>query len=100
MKTQTRISQAITTKIIVVTATKPYRIKATCERGSITLSSDIFESFESGHRGTACALCDKFVKEDTEKYGSDPARNPWAGEFVTGQIKSGLYVHVFTNQEN
>lgn len=86
--------QAIITKVIPATNTKPTRIKASCERGSLTACEDA--SAEGSHRSVAAALCAKFAKEDEKRYGSPLSTNPWLRPFVTGQIPSGDYAHVFT----
>lgn len=91
--------QAIETKLIPATNTKPTRIKASCERGSImvsadSLSGDQANGSDSTHIAAAKALVAKFVKEDERDYGSTPESNPWARPFVTGGTKEG-YAHVF-----
>lgn len=86
--------QAITTKVIPATNTRPTRIKAECERGSLTVSGD--DTTEAGHRLAARALCGRFANADLAQYGSPVASNPWLRPFATGQTKRGDYVHVFT----
>ena len=92
--------QAIETKLIPATNTKPTRIKASCERGSIivsadSISGDQMNGSESTHVRAAQILVDKFIAEDSKKYGSDPQRNPWNAPRVVGGTKAG-YAHVFT----
>ncbi len=86
--------QAIITKYLPPTLTKPARIKATCSRGSITVSvhsdkmiSSVAGSDEINHICAAGELIKKFVRED----GNDS----WARPFATGQLPSMDYVHVF-----
>lgn len=86
--------QAITTKVIPCTNTRPTRIKAECERGSLTLSAT--ETDTAAHRAFARTLCERFAIADSKEYGSPFASNPWLRPFVTGQTKRGDYVHVFT----
>jgi hypothetical protein len=91
--------QAIETKILPATNTKPTRIKARCERGSITvsadsLSGDQMNGSESTHVKAAQILVDKFCAEDAKQYGSDPKRNPWNASRVVGGTREG-YAHVF-----
>ena len=95
--------QAIITKFVPPTNTKPSRYKAACARGSITVSADYSLNPDGNHDRVARLLIAKFLAEDAaeakangNKYGYDPKRNPWAKPFVTGQIPSGAYVHVFT----
>lgn len=96
---KTHIMQAIETKVIPATNTKPTRIKATCERGSIivsadSLSGDQMNGSEFTHVRAAQILVDRFCAEDAKQYGSDPKTNPWNAKRVTGGTKEG-YAHVF-----
>ena len=88
--------QAIISKYISPTNYRGARVKASCERGSITLSWPDELSGETVHVWAKEQLIARFVKEDAERYGSEA--NPWAGETVCGQIPSGEYVHVFTGK--
>lgn len=93
------MSQAIETKILPATNTKPTRIKARCERGSIiisadSLSGDQMNGSESTHVKAAQILVEKFIREDSKQYGSDPKTNPWNAPRVAGGTKEG-YAHVF-----
>lgn len=91
--------QAIQTKIIPATNTKPTRIKAWAQRGSLTVSVDRFDGLwtdESTHAGMARLLCEQFCADDAREYGSKPESNPWNRPFVSGCIPSGDWVHVFT----
>lgn len=72
--------QAIVTKYLPATNTKPSRIKATSSAGSVTVSYSYDLDTEGCHRQAAQALC--------EKLG-------WAGQYVTGGLPNGDYVHVF-----
>jgi hypothetical protein len=73
--------QAIETKFIPATNTKPSRIKATCERGILTVSWEHAWSDEDNHREAALALCVKFAQEDAPKTPFD--KNPWARPLVS-----------------
>jgi hypothetical protein len=93
--------QAIETKLIPCTNTKPTRIKASCERGSIivsadSLSGDQANGSESTHVAAAQLLVNRFLAEDLKEYGSDPERNPWNAPRVVGGTREG-YAHVFIN---
>lgn len=91
--------QAILTKYIPATNSRPCRIKASCARGSLTISDprNMADLNEMGaHRTAAQKLCDKFISEDVKEYGSDPATNPWGKPFVSGCLSSGEWAHVFT----
>lgn len=72
--------QAIITKYIPCTNTKPSRVKATCEAGSITLSWDSSGDDKLVHQGAARKLCQKLG---------------WKGEMITGGTKA-FYCHVRT----
>ena len=85
--------QAIETKYIPATNTRGSRIKAECERGSITIDYPHELSGDAVHIAAADALVAKFVKEDAERYGTD--RNPWSKPRVCGGLKNGHYAHVF-----
>jgi|HubBroStandDraft_2_1064218.scaffolds.fasta_scaffold05081_5 hypothetical protein len=91
--------QAIITKVIPATNSRPTRIKASCARGSFTAAYDFTHGLadERTHAEVARALCVKFVKEDAEKYSSDNNRNPWSKNFVTGCLPSGEFAHVFAS---
>lgn len=86
--------QAIITKYIGATNFKPSRVKASCERGSITISYDHQFDMEKAHIQAADALVAKFVAEDKERYGTK--RNPWSAARVCGCLPSGDFAHVFT----
>jgi hypothetical protein len=85
--------QAIITKYIGPTNSRGARIKAECGRGKIFFSYPYELSGDACHRAAVDALTDKFAKEDSEFVPKD--RNPWKADYVTGQIPSGEYVHVF-----
>jgi hypothetical protein len=90
---QQKTMQAITTKYLPATNVRGSRIKATCERGSITISYPHELSGEAVHIAAADALVAKFVREDWAQYGDE--RNPWEGARVCGGIVGGAYAHVF-----
>lgn len=92
--------QAIQTKFLPATNTRGSRIKASCDRGSITIPWPHDFSGDECHREAVRKLIKRFNREDTEKYGPEsvcPGRG-WNSEFVTGQIPNGTYVHVFTGR--
>jgi len=80
--------QSIITRRIQWTAKRPTRIKASCARGSITVTDD--SPHEANHIAAANKLIEKFIKEDG---GADKCG--FAMPFVTGQLPNGDYVHVF-----
>lgn len=88
--------QAITTKYLPATNTKCSRIKAICERGSVTIPFDYSGDNENAHRSAVEALVAKFVAEDSDHVAMFPEDNPWNRPFVSGQTNNdGRYVHVF-----
>ena len=86
--------QAIHSKYIPATNHKGSRIKATCERGSITIPYPHELSGDSVHRLAVIKLVWKFIEEDN-KNGITPEANVWARPFVTGGLPDGTYAHIF-----
>ena len=86
--------QAIETKYLPATNTRGSRIKASCQRGSLTVSYPSELSGSDCHVYAARRLCEKFIAED-EKRGIVSLTNPWAANRICGGVKHG-YVHVFT----
>jgi hypothetical protein len=86
--------QAIITKYIGPTNSRGARIQAQCGRGKIYFPYPYELSGDKCHRAAVDALTAKFAKED-EAAGAPMDRNYWLGDYVTGQIPSGEYVHVF-----
>jgi hypothetical protein len=74
--------QAILTKYIPATNYKPSRIKAWCERGSITIGypHEASGGVEGAHTTAAKALTDKFVAEDLKRW--DEAQAPHLDKHV------------------
>lgn len=83
--------QAILTKYFPHTNTRPARIKAICDRGSITLLCDY--SGDKSHIQAAQALVDKFLKQDNIERATK--YNPWQNPRICGQLPNGDYAHVF-----
>ena len=70
--------QAIITKYVGPTNTKPSRIKATAAAGSITVSYDYSLDIKGNHVVAAKKLAAKFG---------------WSGKWVQGCLHTGDYVH-------
>lgn len=87
--------QAIETKFLPATNTRPNRYKAECARGSITIDQDDNLSIESNHIRAAELLLKKFVAEDLSKYG-EKSKSAWDQTFNSGTLKNGNYVHILT----
>ena len=89
--------QAIQTKYLPATNTRGSRIKATCERGSITIPYPYDLSGDEVHREAVRQLVAQFIREDLEDgICPDPSQNVWARKFVTGCLPDGSFAHVFT----
>ena len=89
--------QAIQTRFICPTDTKPARIKAWCERGSLTVSANGLPAV-SQHEAAARLLCEKFAAEDVKWYGTPIADNPWLRPMVSGTLPGGDGCHVFVGR--
>lgn len=87
--------QAIITRYLGPTDYRGSRIRASCERGSLTVSYPHELSGEDVHIYAAQSLVEKFAAEDEKKYGTPQKKNPWLNRRVCGQLSNGDYVHVF-----
>ena len=87
--------QAIHTKYIPATNHRGSRIKATCERGSITISHDTGLSDDDSHKLAAAMLQKRFAAEDHKQYGTPHAENPWMRPTVMGGLPGGGNAHVY-----
>lgn len=89
--------QAILTRILPATNTKPRRIKASCSRDGIVYSIHefVYDNDLQLHQAATREMINTFVDEDfvTKKEPKD--KNPWNKIFVTGQLENGDYCHVF-----
>lgn len=87
--------QAIHSKYIPATNSRGSRIKASCERGSLTIPYPHELSGDEVHREAVRQLLERFIREDSE--GDNPCppeRNPWNRQFVTGSLPDGTVAHV------
>ena len=87
--------QAIQSKFLPATDHKGSRIKATCERGSITIPYPHELSGEFVHRLAVTKLVWKFLEEDYAKNRTAPESNPWSRDFSSGTLPDGTVAHVF-----
>ena len=87
--------QAIITKFLPATNTQGDRAKASCQRGSVVVAWDSELTQESMHVHAARLLIGRLVEEDCAKYGTPAKANPWSRRFVSGQLPSGAYAHVY-----
>jgi hypothetical protein len=83
--------QAIITRYLPPTQTKPARLKAFCSRGSITVTEDC--SREHAHIMAAKILINKFRIED-DNAANKTNSSKWSLTFVTGMMPSGDYCHL------
>lgn len=87
--------QAIQTKYLPATNNRGSRIKASCERGSITIPYPHELSGDEVHREAVRQLLARFIREDSEgENGCPPSNNPWKRDFVTGGLPDGTLAHV------
>lgn len=88
--------QAIITKVIPATNTRPTRIKATCGRGSLTVAFPHELSGEACHVYVVERMCELFDEQDRKKRGSKSChKGSWSRPKASGQIPSGEYVFCF-----
>lgn len=88
--------QAIVTKYIPATNTKPSRIKAECRRGKLIVSYNYDLDDVDNHREAAKALQAKFNAEDMANYGSTIF---WDCPTVAGELPDGSYCHVLVDRK-
>ena len=86
--------QAIHVKYFGPTNTKGSRIKAFCERGSITIPYPHELSGLDCYWEAASRLIEKFCDEAKKEYGTQIDKNPWNGNWEGGQLPSGDYCFV------
>lgn len=86
--------QAIHTKYLPCTNTRGSRIKATCERGSLTIPYPHELSGDDVHREAVRQLLERFVSEDWAERSIPPSQNPWKRDFVSGSLPDGTLAHV------
>ncbi len=90
------MQQAILVKYLPATNFKGSRLKAACERGSITIPYP--HELSSDDRGYLAAeqLCEKFAKEDEKNYGTPIQKNPWMRRKIGGALPNNKgYAFVF-----
>lgn len=108
MKTETKIKnlpavtgQAIQTVYLPATENKGERIKASCERGQITVDYPHELSQSEAHAYACRRLCAKFSHEDCIKYGPECSfvGNPWMRRMVGGSCPANKrgYIFVFAS---
>jgi len=90
--------QAITTKYYGPGNARGSRLKAECDRGSLTVAWDYSQGVDENHARAAKALLDKFAAEDAKAYPGTTAESHHWGAFVSGTTKAGLGVHVLTGR--
>jgi len=88
--------QSIQTKYLPATNTRGSRIKAICERGSVTIPYPHELSGDEVHRAAVLALVTRFLDEDESK-GTPRETNFWNRAFVSGSLPDGSMAHVFVS---
>ena len=91
------MKQAIITKYIGPTNTRGARIKASCQRGSITIAWYYALNADENHAEAKNALVEKFAKEDEQQYGHPKEKNNWLRPMAHGVMDDGRHVFVFIN---
>ena len=86
--------QAIHSKYLPATYSKGSRIKATCERGSLTIPYPHEKSGDEVHREAVRQLLERFVAEDWKDRSIPPSMNPWNRFFTTGCLPDGTFAHI------
>lgn len=87
--------QAIQTKYLPATNSRGSRIKASCDRGSLTIDYPHELWGDEVHREAVRQLLARFIKEDSEgENPCSPERNPWSRLFVSGSLPDGTMAHV------
>ena len=84
------IRQAIETRVMPATNSRPTRIKASCERGSLVITWNHDLTADENHAEAARCLIAGFVVEDRSKYGTEILKNPWSKPFVSGGLKNSV----------
>lgn len=87
--------QAIQTRYLPCSNVRGSRIKAFCERGSVTIPYPHELSGDAVHILAAKTLVGKFIEEDAKQYGTPRNENPWGRHFSTGCLPNGDFAHVF-----
>jgi hypothetical protein len=89
--------QAIQTKYLPASRYMPSRIKATCDRGSITIPYPHELSGDEVHREAVRKLVAKFILEDEKEFATPASQNTWGRAFISGSLPDGSMVHVFAS---
>ena len=91
--------QAITTKYLPATNVRGSRIKASCDRGTITIDYPHDVSGDLCHRRAVDALLAKFAAEDARTYGGSAEAHHW-GRYITGGNADGNCSHVLLGRQH
>lgn len=101
------MSQAIRTRFIPWSNSKPNRYVAECGRGRRTFTESTLDHAFPGlsglsggadkyHRAAARLLCRAFITEDTKgQHPCPPEDNVWNCEFTSGGFEDGVCFHTF-----
>lgn len=86
--------QAIQTKYLPCTNIRGSRIKASCERGSLTIPYPHELNGDEVHREAVRQLLERFVSDDWKERSIPPSNNAWKRDFVSGSLPDGTMAHV------
>ena len=93
--------QAILVRYLGPTNSRGSRLKASCDRGSVTVPYNYGLSHDSREEAAARMLVEKFLAEDQKLYGTMPEDNPWNRPMLHGGLPgNGGEVFVFTEKGN
>lgn len=97
--------QAILTRILPATNTRPTRYRVSANRGSITIAADPIAKEDAigsaqAHRRAALQLIWRFIREDKAEYGTPENKNPWGRHFATGCLPNGDFAHVYIEDQS
>ena len=91
--------QAIVTTYRGATNSRGARITATAERGRISLPYPHDMDADAAHSYACRALVARFLQEDSERYNTPPASNPWARPMAHGVLANRGHVFVIIPAE-
>jgi hypothetical protein len=90
MKVTTTQSQSIQTKYLPATNHKGSRVKAWCERGSVTIGYNSSLNRDEAHAAAVEALIEGFLIEDVLHDGQPKGKNPWNGHWIGHDTGNGF----------
>lgn len=90
--------QAILTKYHCPTNHKGSRYSAACDAGRIVVSAAHELNPEENHKRACLLLRQRIAERNAARYGRPASSEPWLRPMVCGQLPTGDYAHVFTEE--